>query len=434
MPAPSGCGAWRRRRDGGCAACCRSASPCANSPRPCAAPGHGRRRGRGRTPAPTINPGCLRYSAMPSPTIALEPGGLGLADLRRIARAPVVLALADSDRNAISDSAAIVARIVAAGATVYGVNTGFGKLAQVSIPPDQLEELQHNLVLSHCAGTGAPLGDDAVRLAMALKVNCLAQARSGVRPVVVDALLRLLECAIYPVIPSKGSVGASGDLAPLGHLAGVLIGIGEVRRDGRVMSAADGLAAAGLAPLRLAPKEGLALLNGTQVSTALALLGLFAAEDALAAAIVAGALSTDAARGSDTPFDPRIHAVRGQRGQTELAAIYRALLAGSPIRASHVDCDKVQDPYSLRCQPQVMGACLDLMRYAAGIFAIEANAVSDNPLVFPADGAGEGGVLSGGNFHAEPVALAADALALAIAEIGALSERRIALLIDAGMS
>jgi len=371
---------------------------------------------------------------MPSPTIALEPGGLGLADLRRIARAPVALALADSDRNAIADSAAIVARIVAAGATVYGVNTGFGKLAQVSIPPDQLEELQHNLVLSHCAGTGAPLGDDAVRLAMALKVNCLAQARSGVRPVVVDALLRLLECAIYPVIPSKGSVGASGDLAPLGHLAGVLIGIGEVRRDGRVMSAADGLAAAGLAPLRLAPKEGLALLNGTQVSTALALLGLFAAEDALAAAVVAGALSTDAARGSDTPFDPRIHAVRGQRGQAELAAIYRALLAGSPIRASHVDCDKVQDPYSLRCQPQVMGACLDLMRYAAGIFAIEANAVSDNPLVFPADGAGEGAVLSGGNFHAEPVALAADALALAIAEIGALSERRIALLIDAGMS
>jgi histidine ammonia-lyase len=371
---------------------------------------------------------------MPSDTIALQPGALDLADLRRIARAPVALALADADRSAIADSAAIIARIVAAGATVYGVNTGFGKLAQVSIPPDQLEELQHNLVLSHCAGTGAPLGDDAVRLAMALKVNCLAQARSGVRPVVVDALLRLLERAIYPVIPSKGSVGASGDLAPLGHLAGVLIGIGEVRTDGRIMPAAEGLAAAGLAPLRLAPKEGLALLNGTQVSTALALLGLFAAEDALAAAVVAGALSTDAVRGSDTPFDPRIHAVRRQRGQAELAAIYRGLLAGSPIRASHLDCDKVQDPYSLRCQPQVMGACLDMLRYAAGIFEIEANAVSDNPLVFPGDRAGEGAVLSGGNFHAEPVALAADALALAIAEIGALSERRIALLIDAGMS
>jgi histidine ammonia-lyase len=366
--------------------------------------------------------------------ILLQPGGLRLADLRRIARAPVALALADTDRSAIADSAAIVARIVREGATVYGVNTGFGKLAQVSIPPDQLEELQHNLVLSHCAGTGAPLGDDVVRLAMALKINCLAQARSGVRPVVVDALLRLLEAAIYPVIPSKGSVGASGDLAPLGHLAAALIGVGEVRREGRVMSASEGLAACGLAPLRLAPKEGLALLNGTQISTALGLVGLFAAEDALAAAVVAGALSTDAAGGSDTPFDPRIHAARRQRGQAELAAVYRRLLDGSPIRASHRDCDKVQDPYSLRCQPQVMGACLDMLRYAAGIFEIEANAVSDNPLVFPGGGVGEGEVLSGGNFHAEPVALAADALALAIAEIGALSERRIALLIDAGMS
>src|SRR5216683_2339851 len=348
----------------------------------------------------------MRYSVMPDPSkqnaMILRPGDLRLADLRRIARAPVALTLADADRSAIAASAAIVARIVREGATVYGVNTGFGKLAQVSIPADQLEALQHNLVLSHCAGTGAPLGDDAVRLAMALKINCLAQARSGVRPLVVDALLRLLEQGIYPVIPSKGSVGASGDLAPLAHLAGSLIGIGEVRRDGHVMPASEGLAAAGLAPLRLAPKEGLALLNGTQISTALALLGLFAAEDALAAAVVAGALTTDAARGSDTPFDPRIHAVRGQRGQSELAATYRALLAGSAIRASHVDCDKV----------------------------------SDNPLVFPSEGGGpgEGEVLSGGNFHAEPVALAADTLALAIAEIGALSERRIALLIDAGMS
>src|SRR5713101_7140403 len=380
----------------------------------------------------------MRYSVMPDPSkqnaMILRPGDLRLADLRRIARAPVALTLADADRSAIAASAAIVARIVRDGATVYGVNTGFGKLAQVSIPADQLEELQHNLVLSHCAGTGTPLGDDAVRLAMALKCNCLAQARSGVRPEIVDALLRLLECEIYPVVPSKGSVGASGDLAPLAHLAGVLIGIGEVRRDGHIMPAEAGLAAAGLAPLRLAPKEGLALLNGTQISTALALLGLFAAEDALAAAVVAGALSTDAARGSDTPFDPRIHEARRQRGQAELAAVYRRLLAGSPIRASHVDCDKVQDPYSLRCQPQVMGACLDMLRYAAGIFEIEANAVSDNPLVFPGDGAAGGEVLSGGNFHAEPVALAADALALAIAEIGALSERRIALLIDAGMS
>jgi histidine ammonia-lyase len=363
-------------------------------------------------------------------TLILEAGALRLPGLRHIARHPVKLVLAEADRRAMAESAETVARIVREERTTYGVNTGFGKLAQVSIPPQRLEELQHNLVLSHCAGTGPALGDDIVRLVMALKINTMARARSGVRPVVADALLRLLECGLYPVIPSKGSVGASGDLAPLGHLAAALIGVGECRRDGRVMPAREALALAGLEPLRLAPKEGLALLNGTQVSTALALIGLFAAEDALAAGVVTGALSTDAAQGSDTPFDPRIHAVRGQRGQIELAAIYRRLLEGSPIRASHRDCDKVQDPYSLRCQPQVMGACLDMMRYAAATLEIEANAVSDNPLVFPESGE----VLSGGNFHAEPVALAADGLALAIAEIGALSERRIALLIDASMS
>ena len=363
-------------------------------------------------------------------TLILEAGAMRLAELRRIARGPVRLRLADSDRRAMAASAETVARIVAEKRTTYGVNTGFGKLAQVSIPPARLEELQHNLVLSHCAGTGPALSDDASRLIMALKVNTLARARSGVRPLLADALLRLIEAELYPVIPSKGSVGASGDLAPLGHLAAVLIGVGELRHQGRVMPAAEGLKLAGLEPLRLAPKEGLALLNGTQVSAALALLGLFAAEDALAAAVVTGALATDAAQGSDTPFDPRIHEVRGQRGQRELAAVYRRLMAGSRIRAAHIDCDKVQDPYSLRCQPQVMGACLDMLRYAAGIFEIEANAVSDNPLVFPE----EGEVLSGGNFHAEPVAMAADALALAVAEIGALAERRIALLIDAGMS
>ncbi|HZS82737.1 MAG TPA: histidine ammonia-lyase [Stellaceae bacterium] len=370
---------------------------------------------------------------MPKPkpsTLEFRAGALRLSELRRIAREPVALRLDEADRRAVAASAETVARIVREERTTYGVNTGFGKLAQVSIPAEHLEDLQHNLVLSHAAGTGAPLAEEAVRLVLALKVNGLARACSGVRPELIDALCRLLEAEVYPIIPSKGSVGASGDLAPLAHLAGALIGIGEVRHDGRAMPAAEGLALAGLAPLRFAPKEGLALLNGTQVSTALALLGLFAAEDALAAAVVAGALSTDAARGSDTPFDARIHAVRGQRGQSELAAAYRALLAGSAIRASHLDCDKVQDPYSLRCQPQVMGACLDMMRHAARIFEIEANAVSDNPLVF----AVEGEVLSGGNFHAEPVALAADALALAIAEMGALSERRIALLIDAGMS
>lgn len=241
---------------------------------------------------------------------------------------------------------------------------------------------------------------------------------------------RLLDARTYPCVPAKGSVGASGDLAPLAHLAAALMGVGEVRREGRIMPAREGLAEAGLAPLELAPKEGLALLNGTQVSTALALAGLFAAEEVFAAAIVAGALSVDAAKGSDTPFDPRIHALRGHPGQAAVAALYRRLLEGSAIRASHLTCNRVQDPYSLRCQPQVMGACLDHLRFAAEVVGREATAVSDNPLVFPDSGE----VLSGGNFHGEPLALAADMMALAIAEIGALSERRIALLIDHNIS
>ncbi|MGH8720909.1 MAG: histidine ammonia-lyase, partial [Burkholderiales bacterium] len=266
---------------------------------------------------------------------------------------------------------------------------------------------------------------------IALKIASLAKGRSGVRPQTIEALLKLHNAGVLPCIPSKGSAGASGDLAPLAHLAAALIGVGEVRIDGATLSASEGLARAGLAALELAPKEGLAMLNGTQVSSALALLGLFAIEDLFAAAIVAGALSTDAAMGSDTPFDPRIHALRGQPGQIDTAARLRELLAGSAIRASHVQGDdRVQDPYSLRCQPQVMGACLDLMRSAARTLEIEANGVSDNPLVF----AESGEVLSGGNFHGEPVAFAADTLALAAAEIGALAERRIALLIDASIS
>jgi len=270
-----------------------------------------------------------------------------------------------------------------------------------------------------------------VRLTMLLKVASLARGYSGVRPEVVDAMVALLDAGVYPVIPSKGSVGASGDLAPLAHMSAVLMGWGQVRHGGRVLPALGGLKIAGLAPLTLGPKEGLALLNGTQVSTALALIGLFAAENVFAAAVVAGAMSVDAAMGSDTPFDARIHALRGHRGQIEAAAAYRRLLAGSAIRASHLTGDdKVQDPYSLRCQPQVMGACLDVMNAAAATLLTEANGVTDNPLVYPESGES----LSGGNFHAEPVAFAADQLALAIAEIGALSERRIALLIDATIS
>jgi histidine ammonia-lyase len=356
---------------------------------------------------------------------------LTLADLRAIARDRAPVTLAPVARGAIADSARAVARIVASGNPAYGINTGFGRLSQTRIAAGDLEQLQTNIVLSHAAGTGPALDDATVRLVLALKVASLARGASGVRPELVDLLLALYEHGIHPIIPAKGSVGASGDLAPLAHLALAVLGIGEVRVGGDTVAAGEALAAAGLAPLKLAPKEGLALLNGTQVSTALGLVGLFAAEDAFAAAMVAGSLSVDAAAGSDTPFDPRIHALRGHAGQRDVAARYLALLADSEIRRSHLENDpRVQDPYSLRCQPQVMGACLDQLRFAARTFEVEANGVTDNPLVF----ADSGEVLSGGNFHAEPVALAADALAVAIAEIGALAERRIALLIDTTLS
>jgi histidine ammonia-lyase len=362
--------------------------------------------------------------------IAVRAGGvaLGLADLRRLA-AGAELVLDTVALPGIEHSAGAIADILTAGTTVYGINTGFGSLAHTKIPPGQLAELQRRLVLSHSVGVGEALPDDVVRLMIALKIIGLARGFSGVRPVVIDALFGLLRTGIVPIIPAKGSVGASGDLAPLAHLAAALIGEGSVRLGGATMPAAAALRRCGLTPLALAPKEGLALLNGTQTSTALALTALFRTENLFTAAVVAGALCVDAAKGSDTPFDPRIHAARGQNGQIEAAAAYRALLAGSTIRESHRDCGRVQDPYSLRCQPQVMGACLDTIRHVAGVLTIEANAASDNPLVFD-----NGDVLSGGNFHAEPVALAADMLALAIAEIGALSERRIALLTDTNMS
>ena len=363
--------------------------------------------------------------------LKLEPGRLTLADLRRIAREPVRLALAPDCRAGIAAAARTVAEAAGGERAVYGVNTGFGLLARKRIPPDRVRELQRRLVLSHCAGTGPALPPDVVRLVLALKANALARGHSGVRPEVIEALLTLFNRGVLPVVPAKGSVGASGDLAPLAHLSAVLIGEGEADVDGERVPGTEALARAGLAPLGLEAKEGLALLNGTQVSTALALAGLFAAEDAFAAALVAGALSVDAAQGSDGPFDARIHDLRGQPGQREVAAVYRDLLHGSGIRESHRgDHGTVQDPYSLRCQPQVMGAALDHIRFAAGVLEREANAVSDNPLVFPDTGE----ILSGGNFHAEPVAMAADVLAIAIAEIGALSERRIALLMDTHLS
>ncbi|MEX3957982.1 histidine ammonia-lyase [Trinickia sp. EG282A] len=360
----------------------------------------------------------------------LTPGHLNLAQLRRIAREPVTLTLDPASHAAIDAGARAVAEIAAKGEPAYGINTGFGRLASTHIAHDQLELLQRNLVLSHAVGVGEPMAAPVVRLLIALKLSSLGRGHSGIRREVMDALVALFNADVLPVIPVKGSVGASGDLAPLAHLSAALLGIGEVHARGERMSAAQGLKLAGLAPLTLQAKEGLALLNGTQASTALALYNLFAIEDLFRTALVTGALSVDAAAGSIKPFDARIHELRGHRGQIDAAAAYRALLEGSGINLSHRDCGKVQDPYSLRCQPQVMGACLDQMRHAADVLLVEANAVSDNPLIFPDTGE----VLSGGNFHAEPVAFAADNLALAAAEIGALAERRIALLIDATLS
>ena len=364
-------------------------------------------------------------------SLTLQPGRMTLADLRAIWRDAPSLALAPSAYEAINTSAATIHKIVERGAPAYGINTGFGKLAKTHIPNDQLEELQRNLILSHSVGSGELIADEVVRLILAMKIGSLARGYSGIRASVIDTMIAVYNAGIMPCIPSKGSVGASGDLAPLSHMTLTLMGEGNARVDGRIVPAQEALAAAGIEPVALAAKEGLALINGTQVSTALTLHGLFYAERMLEAATVAGALSVDAAKGSDAPFDPRVHAVRGQPGQIAVAKIYRQLLSGSEIRHSHLENDdRVQDPYSLRCQPQVMGACLDLIGNAACTLLTEANAVTDNPLVY----AEEGDVISGGNFHAEPVAFAADTLALALAEIGALSERRIALLIDSTLS
>lgn len=360
----------------------------------------------------------------------LTPGHVSLATLREIYHGNVTLALDPQAYAAVDRAQQTVEAIVNHGDVVYGINTGFGKLAQTTIAHDHLAELQRNLVLSHSVGLGEPLPDDVVRLVMASKVISLARGHSGIRRQVIDNLLNLFNAGVMPVIPEKGSVGASGDLAPLAHLSLMLLGEGNVRVNGEEMPAPQGLKLAGVEPLVLGPKEGLALLNGTQVSTALALRGLFEGEKVFAAGLVAGALSLEAIKGSVKPFDARIHEARGQAGQIDVAAAVRALLAGSEIVDSHRHCGRVQDPYSIRCVPQVMGACLDNLRHAARVLEIEANAASDNPLVF----SDTGEVISGGNFHAEPVAFAADILALAIAEIGAISERRLALLLDTGLS
>ncbi|TFW28858.1 histidine ammonia-lyase [Massilia arenosa] len=364
-------------------------------------------------------------------TMILKPGALSLHQLRSAWNAHQPIQLDPAAYADIKASAAAVDAIVAKGGPAYGINTGFGLLAKTRIPDEKLEELQRNLILSHAVGTGDLMTDQTVRLVLLTKIGSLARGFSGVRPLIVDTLVALYNAGIMPAIPAKGSVGASGDLAPLAHMTLAMLGVGDVRVEGRLMPAAAALKQAGIEPVVLAAKEGLALINGTQVSTALALHGLFMAERLLEAGMVSGALSLDAAKGSDAPFDSRVHAVRGQPGQIAAAGIYRQLVAGSAIRASHlVGDERVQDPYSLRCQPQVMGAVMDIIANVSRTLLIEANAVTDNPLIFPETG----DIISGGNFHAEPVAFAADTLALAIAEIGGLAERRIALLIDATLS
>ena len=400
-------------------------------------------------------------SLISSMSMNIDPGFLTLTQLQAIHAGGPMLSIDEAARERIRASAAVVQQAAAGDAPVYGVNTGFGKLANQRISAAQLDLLQLNLIRSHSVGVGEPLQPPVLRLMLAMKAASLARGHSGVREVVVDTLLAVFNAGLVPYVPSQGSVGASGDLAPLAHMTLTLLGEGEMLEAGRRVPAAAALRLAGIEPLALQAKEGLALINGTQTSTALALHALLSFEPVLEAALVVGALTVDAARGSDGPFDPRIHAVRGQPGQIDVAQVYRALLAGSEIRASHLDGpkagavrrpspegtvqpwqsqmldtgdDRVQDPYSLRCQPQVVGACLDQLRHAAVVLVREANAVTDNPLVFAGGAHGPAVMISGGNFHAEPVALVADGMALAIAEVGAIAERRIAMLIDSSVS
>lgn len=363
--------------------------------------------------------------------LTIHPGKMTLEDLRIVFQQAVTVALDKRSHAVIEKSVATVNKIIEEDRTAYGINTGFGLLANTRIATKDLQSLQRSIVMSHAAGVGEPLDDDLVRLIMVLKINSLARGFSGIRLEVINALIALVNAQVYPFIPAKGSVGASGDLAPLAHMSLILLGEGKARYEGKWISAKKALEKAGLTPLKLEAKEGLALLNGTQTSTAFALKGLFEAEKLLLSGIVCGALSVEATLGSRKPFDARVQEVRGQKGQIDVAAMFRDVLSPtSELAKSHENCVKVQDPYSLRCQPQVMGACLTQIRQAAEVILIESNAVSDNPLVFTDNG----DIISGGNFHAEPVAMAADNIALALAEIGALSERRIALLMDTHMS
>jgi len=366
-------------------------------------------------------------------TLMLSPGSVTLDQLREM-WSGTPARLSDAALTAIESAAAAVDRIVAGGRTVYGINTGFGLLAQTRIPANRLAELQRNLILSHSCGLGDALPRTTVRLMIQLKLIGLGRGFSGVRRTVIDALQHLLDADAMPVIPSQGSVGASGDLAPLAHLVAALMGEGRIDLAGQTLAAPEALRKLGRDPLVLGPKEGLALINGTQASTAIALDALFLGERVFAAALHSGAMAVDALMGSIAPFDERLNQLRGQPGQIAVAASLRALLDGSEINTSHHDCDRVQDPYSFRCQPQVMGAALDLLVNAARTLTIEANAVTDNPIIFAGSGGGADEAISGGNFHAQPVAFAADIIAMALCEVGSLSERRTAVLVDPKMS
>ncbi len=362
--------------------------------------------------------------------LTLTPGETSLRQLREIYTNDLAVALTPNCHEAVNRAAGRVAEVAAGGAPVYGINTGFGKLASVRIPPENTEELQRNLILSHASGVGDPLPGRIVRMVLALKILSLGRGASGVRLELIETLEAMLRHGVTPIVPGQGSVGASGDLAPLAHIGAVLIGAGEAEIDGAHMSGADAMKKAGIAPLTLIAKEGLALINGTQVSTALALGALFESHLLLQSALITGALSTDAGMGSSAPFRAEVQILRGHQSQIDAAQTLRGLMAGSEIRDSHRDDDeRVQDPYCLRCQPQVIGACLELLRHAGSVLAIEANAVTDNPLIVAG-----GDILSGGNFHAEPVAFAADQIALAIAEIGSITQRRIAMLVDPAMN
>ncbi len=363
--------------------------------------------------------------------LLLKPGSMTLDELCQVYREDPEIQLDQTCKTRVDAAAQIVKQAAVGDKAVYGINTGFGKLASTRIPAQQTTQLQRNLILSHCCGVGKPLPENIVRMVMVLKIISLGRGASGVRWQVIKRLETFLQIGLTPVVPEKGSVGASGDLAPLAHLTAVILGEGYASYQGDSMPAADALKAAGLEPLELGPKEGLGMINGTQVSTALALAALFDSWSLAQTALISGAMTTDALMDSTAPFRPEIHTLRGLQGQIDAAAFLRGLLAGSVIRESHRDNDeRVQDPYSIRCQPQVMGACIDMLRQIGKTLEIEANAVTDNPIVVIEDGS----ILSGGNFHAEPVAFAADQCALAIAEIGSITERRIAITVDPAQS